>query len=174
MSLTKARERVTSACGCPRVSVSVQRYSVQYKGYNLIGVITVEGGTTRDTTQEAKYVEHWPNMTSAWAGWSRFDIPVDRYGGVHSQLICTSSPLGFPTCHQASQQENTYCTKYQKADRASTLVTLWVRQHWFIFSYIAAYIQMQYRVGGVHSTGLTVARGVRRCPLLTFFDGYLP
>jgi hypothetical protein len=23
---------------------------------------------------------------------------------------------------------------------------------------------MQYRVGGVHSTGLTVARGVRRCP----------
>ncbi len=29
--------------------------------------------------QEAKYVESWPNMTSAWAGWSRFDIPVDRY-----------------------------------------------------------------------------------------------
>jgi hypothetical protein len=74
--------------------------------------------------QEAKYVERWPNTTSAWAGWSRFDIPVDRYGGVHSLLICTSSPLGSPTCHQASQQENTYCTKYQKADRASTLVTL--------------------------------------------------
>jgi hypothetical protein len=33
--------------------------------------------------------------------------------------------LGIPTCHQASQQENTYCTKYQKADRASTLLTLW-------------------------------------------------
>jgi hypothetical protein len=64
-------------------------------------------------------------MTSAWAGWSRFDIPVDRYGGVHSQLICTSRTLRSPTCHQASQQENTYCTKYQKADRASTLVTLW-------------------------------------------------
>jgi hypothetical protein len=76
-------------------------------------------------TQEAKYIERWPNTTSAWAGWSRFDIPVDRYGGVHSLLICTSSPLEFPTCHQASQQENTYCTKYQKADRASTLVTLW-------------------------------------------------
>jgi hypothetical protein len=74
--------------------------------------------------QEAKYVERWPNTTSAWAGWSRFDIPVDRYGGVHSLLICTSSPLGSSTCHQASQQENTYCTKYQKADRASTLVTL--------------------------------------------------
>jgi hypothetical protein len=80
--------------------------------------------------QEAKYVERWPSTTSAWAGWSRFDIPVDRYGRVHSLLICTSSPLGFPTCHQASQQENTYWTKYQKADRASTLVTLWycVRQ----------------------------------------------
>ncbi len=76
-------------------------------------------------TQEAKYVERWPNTTSAWAGWSRFEIPVDRYGGVHSQLVCTSSPLRFPTCHQASQQENTYCTKYQKADRASTLLTLW-------------------------------------------------
>jgi hypothetical protein len=39
-----------------------------------------------------------------------------------------------------------------------------VRQHWFIDSYIAAYIQIQYRVGDVHPTGLTVARGVRRCP----------
>ncbi len=76
-------------------------------------------------TQEAKYVERWPNTTYAWAGWSRFDIPVDRYGGVHSLLICTSSILGSPTCHQASQQENTYSTKYQKADRASTLCTLW-------------------------------------------------
>jgi hypothetical protein len=76
-------------------------------------------------SQEAKYVERWPNTTSAWAGWSRFDIPVDRYGGVHSLLICTSRPLGSSTCHQASQQENTYCTKYQKADRASTLCTLW-------------------------------------------------
>jgi hypothetical protein len=35
-----------------------------------------------------------------------------------------------------------------------------VRQHWFIDSYTAAYIQMQHRVGGVHPTGLTVARGV--------------
>jgi hypothetical protein len=37
-------------------------------------------------TQEAKYVESWPNMTSTWAGWSRFDIPVDRSDGVHSLL----------------------------------------------------------------------------------------
>jgi hypothetical protein len=34
--------------------------------------------------QEAKYVESWPNTTSAWAGLSRIDIPVDRYGGRYS------------------------------------------------------------------------------------------
>jgi hypothetical protein len=78
-----------------------------------------------ERTQEAKYIERWPNTTSALAGWSRFDIPLDRYGGVHSQLICTSITLGSSTCHQASQQGNTYWAKYQKADRASTLVTLW-------------------------------------------------
>jgi hypothetical protein len=39
--------------------------------------------------QEAKYVEGWPNTTSAWSGWSRFDIPLERYGGVHSLLLCT-------------------------------------------------------------------------------------
>jgi hypothetical protein len=49
--------------------------------------------------QEAKYVEGWPNKTSAWAGWSRFDIPMDRPDGVHSLLICTSSTLESPTCH---------------------------------------------------------------------------
>ncbi len=48
MSLTKAKEGATSACRCRRVSV--QGYSVQYKRYNLIGVTTVEGGTTRGTT----------------------------------------------------------------------------------------------------------------------------
>jgi len=39
-SLTKAGERATSAEDCRRVSVgvSVQQYSVQCKGYNLIGV----------------------------------------------------------------------------------------------------------------------------------------
>ncbi len=59
-------------------------------------------------SQESTYVESWPNTTSVWAGWSRLDIPVDRYGGVHSQLIVTSSALWFPSCHQASQQDNTY------------------------------------------------------------------
>jgi hypothetical protein len=33
-------------------------------------------------THEAKYVESWPNTTSARASWRRFDIPVDRYDGV--------------------------------------------------------------------------------------------
>ncbi len=101
-------------------------------------------------TQEAKYVERWPSTTSAWAGWSRFDIPVDRYGGVHSLLICTSTTLWSPTCHQASQQENTYWAKYQKVDRASTLVTLWNRQYPFpchthkvdtVWLYILVYYQ---------------------------------
>jgi hypothetical protein len=50
MSLTRAKERATSACRCRCVSVSLQKYSVQYKGYNLIGVTTVEGGTARGTT----------------------------------------------------------------------------------------------------------------------------
>jgi hypothetical protein len=40
----------TKACSCRRVSVSVQRYSVQYKGYNLVKVTTVEEGATRGTT----------------------------------------------------------------------------------------------------------------------------
>jgi hypothetical protein len=59
-SLTKAKERETSADGCRRVSVRmsvrvqqysvcVQQYSVQYKGYNLIGVTTVEASATRGT-----------------------------------------------------------------------------------------------------------------------------
>jgi hypothetical protein len=26
-------------------------------------------------------------------------MPMDRYGGVHSQLICTSITLGSSTCH---------------------------------------------------------------------------
>jgi hypothetical protein len=48
------KERATSADDCRHVSVgvgvSVQQYSVQCKGYNLIGVTTVEVSTTRGTT----------------------------------------------------------------------------------------------------------------------------
>jgi ABC-type uncharacterized transport system auxiliary subunit len=50
ISLTKAEERATSAYGSRRVSVSVQQYSIQYKGYNLIRVTTVEASATRSTT----------------------------------------------------------------------------------------------------------------------------
>jgi hypothetical protein len=73
-----------------------------------VGRVIVYKNRGVDKTQEAKYVERWPNTTCAWAGWSRFDIPVDRYGGVHSLLIFTSITLWFPTCHQASQQDNIY------------------------------------------------------------------
>jgi hypothetical protein len=55
-------------------------------------------------TQEAKYIERWPNTTSACAGWRRFDIPVDMYGGVHSLLQCSSSTLGSPTSKQANRK----------------------------------------------------------------------
>ncbi len=48
----RERERASSADDCQHVSVgvSVQQYSVQCKGYNLIGVTTVEVSTTRGTT----------------------------------------------------------------------------------------------------------------------------
>jgi hypothetical protein len=48
----KAEERATSADDYRHVSVgvNVQQYSVQCKGYNLIGVTTGEVSTTRGTT----------------------------------------------------------------------------------------------------------------------------
>jgi hypothetical protein len=49
ISLMWAKERATCAGTCRHVSENVQKYSIQYKGYNLIGVTTVEGGTTRGT-----------------------------------------------------------------------------------------------------------------------------
>jgi hypothetical protein len=39
-----------------------------------------------------------------------------------------------------------------------------VRQHWFISSYKAAYIQVLYRVDTVRLTGLTITRGVGSSP----------
>ncbi len=41
------KERETSADDSRLVSEGVQKYSVQHKGYNLIGVTTLEGGTMR-------------------------------------------------------------------------------------------------------------------------------
>jgi hypothetical protein len=52
------RERATSADNSQRVSDDVQKYSVQYKGYNLIEVTTVEGGTMRGTTALVYYWIH--------------------------------------------------------------------------------------------------------------------
>jgi hypothetical protein len=50
-------------------------------------------------TKEAKYIEIWPHTTSAWAGWRRFDIPVDKSCEVSvlSFLLYTSSTLGSTT-----------------------------------------------------------------------------
>jgi hypothetical protein len=45
------------------------------------------------SAQEAKYVESWPNTTSAWADRGRFYIPADKPNRVHSLLICTGCTL---------------------------------------------------------------------------------
>jgi hypothetical protein len=65
-SLTKAAERATSAEDCRRVSVGVgvQQYSVQCKGYNLIGVTTVEASETRGTTA----LVYWLINSSLYTG----------------------------------------------------------------------------------------------------------
>jgi hypothetical protein len=51
-----------------------------------------------DVIQEVKYTECWPSTTSAWAGRRGFDILVNRYGGLHSLLLCASCTLESPTC----------------------------------------------------------------------------
>jgi hypothetical protein len=67
-------------------------------------------------TQEAKYVESWPNTTSAWGGWSRFYIPVDSYGGVHSLLLCTAVHWGLlPATRLASRKIPTVLSKLSKS-----------------------------------------------------------
>ncbi len=65
-SLTKAGERATSAEDCRRVSVgvSVQQYSVQCKGYNLIEVTTVEASETRGATA----LVYWLINSSLYTG----------------------------------------------------------------------------------------------------------
>ncbi len=56
--LCKWEKCLFCAGNCRRVSDSVQKYSVQYKGYNLIRVTTVEGGTTRSKTALVYYSIH--------------------------------------------------------------------------------------------------------------------
>ncbi len=76
------------------------------------------------TPQEAKYVESWPNTNSAWASWSRFDILADRYGGVHSMLICTSSTgtLGFLPATRLASREILIEQNFQKRTRPALCV----------------------------------------------------
>ncbi len=55
----------------PRQSgVGPALYVFSLLGYELRGFIFI--------------LECWPDTTSAWAGWRRIDISVNRYGGVHS------------------------------------------------------------------------------------------
>ncbi len=41
--------------------------------------------------RDYRYTRVLAHTTSAWAGWSRFDIPVDRYGGVQ-YIPCYVAP----------------------------------------------------------------------------------
>jgi hypothetical protein len=52
------KERATSADNSCCVSDDVQKYSVQYNGYNLIRVTTVDRGTMRGTTALVYYWIH--------------------------------------------------------------------------------------------------------------------
>ncbi len=65
------KKRATSADDCLRVSVgvSVQQYSVQCKGYNLIGVTTVEASETRGTTALVYCLINSSLYTGTVQGW---------------------------------------------------------------------------------------------------------
>ncbi len=84
--LTKAKERATCAGNCRSVSVSVQRYSVQYKGYNLIGVPSVDGGATRGTTALVYSVIHSSLFTRTVQGWYSTPKWFDHQPGVEPCL----------------------------------------------------------------------------------------
>jgi hypothetical protein len=62
------------------------------------------------------------------------------------------------------------CVKSTVKKSFYIIIVLWkkvqqeVRQHWFISSYIAAYLQVLYRVARVPWTGLTVTRGIGSSP----------
>jgi hypothetical protein len=83
-TLTKAGERATSANHCRHVSVgmSVQQYSVQCKGYNLIGVTTVEVSTTRGMTALVYCLINSNLYTGTVQGWWSTPQPVRRSVGV--------------------------------------------------------------------------------------------
>jgi hypothetical protein len=68
---------VDGVCACGVCAYSVQVYKVHTCSFHAHNMCTCNVRVVLH--QEAKYVERWLNTTSAWAGWSRFDIPVDRY-----------------------------------------------------------------------------------------------
>jgi len=97
-SLTKAGERATSAEDCRRVSVGVcvQQYSVQCKGYNLIGVTTVEASETRGTTALVYCLISSSLYTGTVQGWwstPPTGLTVGR-GEVHPNWLTVSRGVG--------------------------------------------------------------------------------
>ncbi len=89
-SLTKTGERVTGTDDCWRVSVgvSVQQYSVQSKGYNLIDVTTVEVSTTRGKKVLVYCLINSSLYTGTVQGWWSTSQLVRRsvgmWSGVHN------------------------------------------------------------------------------------------
>ncbi len=55
---------------------------------------------SEESTVVPQDAKSWPNMTSAWAGWRRFDIPVDRSNRLHTFLASLHQQYtGSPTSH---------------------------------------------------------------------------
>ncbi len=92
-SLTKGGERATSAEDCRRVSVGVcaQQYSVQCKGYNLIGVTTVEAS-------ETTALVYWQINSSLYTGAVQVLCSVVEYtpAGLTVSRGVASSPHAYP------------------------------------------------------------------------------
>ncbi len=65
----------------------------------------------RGTTQEAIFIEGRPNAPSAWVGWRGYSL-----------LLRISCTLGFLPASRLASGANTYFTKYQNPDCASSLV----------------------------------------------------
>ncbi len=83
-----------SAGHCRRVSESVQKYSVQYKGYNLIAVTTVVGGATRGTT-ELVYSEIHMRLYRGYVQVYCLGVPYPRVQNVHAVADRTSLHILF-------------------------------------------------------------------------------
>jgi hypothetical protein len=71
-------------------------HDVLYQGFHAVlyqGFHDVFYQSFHDVlNQEAKYVESWPNTTFAWAGWTRFGIPVDTVG-LMGYIPCYGAPV---------------------------------------------------------------------------------